>query len=94
MIVIESGRKYLLHNTDSNSVEGQEITFAYKEEGMTINGTKNEELLKVLLHRMNHLNKAQYCKENIEVISHLNKAFDSLKKRKERKLTHLETTNN
>lgn len=91
MKVIEKGKSYLLHNSDSSEIEGQIISFSFKDEnGQTVNGTKNEELLKVLIHRLTYLNSVSYCKENKETIVLLSKALEALNSRKANKVKYKE----
>lgn len=88
MKVLTPGHKYIAANFE-NPENGQTIQFiekglnpdmsSSKEEAMklvTINdGTTNEELIEVLLDRMNHLNKQFPCRENSVAITHLETAL-------------------
>lgn len=88
MKVLTDGHKYIAHNFE-NKEEGQVIQFIEKvpeSEGstklITVNdGTTNEELLEVLLNRMNHLNAKFPCRENAIAITHLDTALLWLNKR-------------
>lgn len=88
MQVLTPGHRYIAANFE-NSNTGQEIQFIEKvpkEEGskelITVNdGTTNEELLEVLINRMNFLQNAFPCRENAIAITHLETALLWLNKR-------------
>jgi hypothetical protein len=73
------GHRYVAANFE-NPDNGQTIQFIQKEpkqggipgELVTINdGTTNEEILEILLHRLNYLNKKFPCRENALAITHI-----------------------
>lgn len=101
MKILTEGHKYVASNFE-NSEYGQTIQFIEKtpkEEGstelITVNdGTTNEELLEILLDRMNYLNSKFPCRENSIVITHLDTALLWLNKRtNDRKKRNVEGTN-
>ncbi len=101
MKVIRSGHRYQLENFESNS-ECQEIQFIEKEpveEGSTelatvFDGTTNEEVLKVLIDRMQYLQGKFPCRENAIVITKLEESLMWLDKRtNDRKARKVEGTN-
>jgi len=83
MEVITPGHKYLAENFE-NKEKGQLIQFIEKipseNSGLiTLNdGTTNEELLKVLLDRMNYLDDKFPCEENKEAIKSMQQALNWL----------------
>lgn len=92
MRVITEGHRYVAENFE-NKEEGQLIQFIEKIaapldeaefEGqlLTLNdGTTNEELLEVLINRMNYLQSKFPCKENACCITHLEEGLMWLEKR-------------
>ena len=51
-----------------------------KEKG--INGVANEDLIVMVMHRLNQFQKSEYaCKENADAVEHLQGALDSLRAR-------------
>jgi hypothetical protein len=93
MKVITPGHKYLLEGFETEK-GNQEIQFIEKapiSEGSTElatlnDGTTNEELLEVLINRMNHLQSKFPCRENAIVITKLEESLMWLEKRtKDRK---------
>jgi hypothetical protein len=91
MNVIREGHRYLLDNFESNTNESQKqlIQFIEKvpvEEGSTelktlFDGTTNEEVLAVLINRIQYLQGKFPCKENACCITHLEEALMWLEKR-------------
>lgn len=95
MKVLTEGHKYQLDNFENKEKEGQTIQFIEKVpkeqlnphtqskgELVTLNdGTTNEELLEVLIDRMNYLNNKFPCRENSIAITHLDTALLWLNKR-------------
>jgi hypothetical protein len=89
MKVIVEGHKYEVRNFEDFAAEGQIIQFIQKEpikEGSTelvtiSDGTTNEELLEVLINRMNFLQTKFPCRENAMVITKLDEALMWLNKR-------------
>lgn len=82
------GHRYVAANFE-NPTNGQTIQFIQKEpvsegstELKTINdGTTNEEMLEVLIHRMNYLQNKFPCRENAIAITHLETSLLWLNKR-------------
>lgn len=82
MKVITEGHKYELGNFEQKDAQGQTIQFIEKvpaEEGefklRTVNdGTTNEEVLSMLIDRMQHLQEKFPCRENAIVITNLETA--------------------
>ena len=89
MIVKVTGHTYELSNFENKDAQGQSLQFIHKEpiaEGSTelktvSDGTTNEEVLEVLINRMNFLNGKFPCRENSIVITHLETALLWLEKR-------------
>lgn len=90
MKILREGHKYVAANFE-NPEYGQTIQFIEKEpinkpdqitELVTINdGTTNEELLTVLIDRMNYLQGKFPCRENAIVITKLEESLMWLEKR-------------
>lgn len=102
MIILTEGHKYIANNFENPS-DGQTIQFIEKqpkEEGstelITVNdGTTNEELLVVLLNRLNYLNGKFPCIENSIAITKLDEALLWLNKRTaDRVARNVKGTNN
>lgn len=89
MNVITTGHKYELANFENAGAPGQTLQFIEKvpvEEGSkelrTVNdGTTNEELLRVLIDRLQYLNGKFPCRENSIVITKLEESLMWLNKR-------------
>jgi len=89
MKVITPGHKYELENFEDKDQPGQIIQFIEKvssepgnPELVTINdGTTNEELLKVLINRMNSLQEKFPCRENAIATTHFETGLLWLEKR-------------
>lgn len=60
--------------------------FEMKEDGFTINGVTNEEVLRVLIHRMGVLNKKMPCFENTMTHANLVAALSWLEARTENRV--------
>lgn len=83
------GHTYELSNFENNHAEGQILQFIHKEpivEGSTelktiADGTTNEELLEVLINRLNFLQAKFPCRENTIVITKLEESLMWLNKR-------------
>ena len=81
------GYQYEMSNFENKENRGQILQFIHKEpnknnELITISdGTTNEEVLEVLINRMNFLNNKFPCRENSIVITHLETALLWLEKR-------------
>ena len=88
MKVVVEGHTYLLRNFESGE-ETQQLQFIHKESKdddsgamFTVNdGTTNEELIEVLINRMNYLQNKFSCRENAIVITKLEEALMWLNKR-------------
>ncbi len=84
-----AGHTYELANFENKETTGQTLQFIHKEpisEGSSelktvSDGTTNEEVLEVLIDRMNFLNGKFPCRENSIVITHLETALLWLEKR-------------
>lgn len=83
------GHTYELSNFENKNEEGQTLQFIHKEpksDGSTelftvCDGTTNEEVLEVLINRMEFLQSKFPCKENACCITHLQEALMWLEKR-------------
>ena len=83
MKVIVPGHLYELANFENKDAEGQKLQFIQKEpvaEGSTelktvSDGTTNEELLEVLIDRMQFLQSKSPCRENAITITKLEEAL-------------------
>ncbi|MGE7777370.1 DUF7681 family protein [Chitinophaga sp. NPDC101104] len=101
MQILTPGHRYVAANFE-NAEHGQTIQFIEKQpvsegstEIVTVNdGTTNEELIAVLVDRLNFLNGKFPCRENAIAITHLETALLWLNKRTEdRKKRGVEGTN-
>jgi len=89
MKVLVEGHKYELSNFENKDEQGQTLQFIQKEpvnEGSTElktidDGTTNEELIEMLLDRMNYLQSKFPCRENAIAITKLDEALLWLNKR-------------
>lgn len=90
MKVLVEGHKYQLDNFDKTNEIGQELQFIQKEpvtrDNLTVletinDGTTNEEVLKMLINRMNYLQSKFACRENAIVITKLEESLMWLNKR-------------
>lgn len=89
MKTITPGHKYELENFESKDQPGQTIQFIEKvplierrpELGTVNDGTTNEEVLKVLIDRLNSMQAKFPCRENAIVITHLETGLLWLEKR-------------
>lgn len=89
MKILTAGHRYELDNFEHNDYPGQVIQFIEKtpvEEGSaelrTVNdGTTNEEVLRVLIDRLNSMQAKFPCRENAIVITHLETGLLWLEKR-------------
>lgn len=101
MQAITPGHEYLLNDLDP-STPGQILHFVHKErsaisgEFVTVHsGTTNEEVLAMLIDRLNHLQAKASCRENAIVITKLEEALMWLNKRTaDRKARGVEGTPN
>jgi len=101
MNILINGHRYVAANFE-NPASGQTIQFIQKEPSapgettlVTVNdGTTNEEVLRVLIDRMNFLQAKFPCRENALVLTHLETALLWLEKRtNDRKARGVEGTN-
>lgn len=88
MQILTPGHKYVASNFEDKS-NGQTIQFIEKQpvaigssEIITVNdGTTNEEIIEILVDRLNFLNNKFPCRENSIAITHLETALLWLNKR-------------
>lgn len=89
MKILTQGHSYELSNFELKSEKGQVIQFIHKEpkeegssEFVTVSdGTTNEEILEMLIDRMNYLQGKFPCRENALVITKLEESLMWLEKR-------------
>ena len=89
MKVLVEGHRYELANFENNYVPGQVLQFIHKEpkeegspELKTVSdGTTNEELLEVIIDRMNTMQAKFPCRENAIVVTKLEECLMWLNKR-------------
>src|SRR5258706_12767937 len=89
MKILTPGHRYELENFENKTIPQQHLQFIEKvplNEGnnvlRTINdGTTNEEVLSVLIDRLNFLNEKFSCRENSIAITHIETALLWLNKR-------------
>lgn len=89
MKVLTEGHKYELSNFENKDQSGQIIQFIQKvpvEQGSAIletisDGTTNEELIEVLINRLQYLNGKFPCRENSAALTKLDEALLWLNKR-------------
>lgn len=102
MVVHNEGHVYEVENFEDKERIGQILNFIWKEPveaGSTVlntvaDGTTTEEVLEVLINRMNFLQNKFPCRENAIVITHLETALMWLEKRtKDRIKREVEGTN-
>ena len=102
MKVLKEGHLYELANFENKEAKGQEIQFIEKGNLsdnsislVTINdGTTNEEVIEVLIDRLQYLNGKFPCRENSIAITKLEEALMWLNKRTEDRLKrNVEGTN-
>lgn len=101
MLILTPGHRYVAANHE-DPAGGQTIQFIEKkpvEEGGTIfktvsDGTTSEELMRILIDRLTHMQKAIPCKENACTITHLEEGLMWLEKRtRDRMSRSVEGTN-
>ena len=73
MVVAEPGHKYILENLDGDGVNTLEFVNRGHEEDME--GTNNQEVLRVLIHRVKFLNTERPWSGNEQIINHLRSAL-------------------
>lgn len=91
MKVLRPGHRYQLANFEEDPLFAQVIQFIEKEPDpqnplqfkTVFNGTTNEDVLEVLIDRINTMNKKVPCRENAIVLTHLETALLWLHKRTE-----------
>lgn len=89
MKILIEGHRYKLENFENKAVEGQSLQFIQKvpvtegsPELKTVNdGTTNEDVLAVLIDRLNYLQSKFPCKENAVALTHIETALLWLEKR-------------
>ena len=86
METIIKGHKYLLDNFEDQEADPQHLQFICKEKvgdefRTMFDGTTNEEVLAVLIDRMQYLQKLFPCRENAIVITNLEESLMWLNKR-------------
>lgn len=91
MKTLTQGHRYELENFEAKDKPGQVIQFIEKRPVNTIeggtaletvnDGTTNEEVLKMLIDRMNHLQAKFPCRENAIATTHMETALLWLEKR-------------
>jgi hypothetical protein len=103
MKVLTPGHRYELSNFDNKETKGQEIQFIEKTNIgehsislITVNdGTTNEEVIEVLIDRIQYLNDKFPCRENSLAITLLEEALKWLNRRTEDRVKrNVEGTNN
>lgn len=83
MKAIESHYSYELESVQGDQ---QLIYFVHEDEnGQLVDGTTNEEVLRMLIHRLTQQNCIESCNENLMAIEMLEEALKWLKRREERK---------
>ena len=86
MKVIVEGHKYEIDNYEGHGT--QIISFVHKqpvdnvELGLVEDGVTNEQVLEVLIHRLQYLNQKMPCRENALAITNLEQSLMWLEKRK------------
>jgi hypothetical protein len=96
MKILTPGHSYELENFEPTA-EGQVIQFIQKEpvaegskEMRTVNnGTTNEEVLAMLIDRLNYLNGKFSCPENLHAIAYLSLALAALNARTRDRMNRL-----
>jgi hypothetical protein len=72
MRVVIPGERYAI--STAQNVEVLELIFCKSENGKFIDGLTNEEVLEVLIHRMECMVKEKPSQENMNTLTHLNQA--------------------
>lgn len=78
MKMIDDGHTFLLENWGDGDVvrDPQKLEFMRKENGvLVVDGTTNEEVLKMMISRMNYLQAKFPCRENAIVITKLEESL-------------------
>lgn len=87
MKILNQGHKYVAQHFENPDTEGTTIQFIEKIASSTgelttiNNGTTNEELLAILVDRLNVLNQKFPCRENSIALTHIETALLWLEKR-------------
>jgi len=84
MKILKEGHHYKLNSFEKcpNPKTFQELIFVEMiEDGTYKNGTTNEEIINVLINRMEYLNNKFPCEDNEKTIEHLKSALHSLNNR-------------
>lgn len=79
MKALRAGYRYEVDNYENQNLPKQEIQFYHRERNT--DGTTNEELIKVVIDRINFLNSNVPAKENKEAISYFEMGLAALKRR-------------
>lgn len=98
MKVLIEGHRYELENFEDKEAPGQELQFIQKEfrsqdeKLVTVSdGTTNEDVLFVLINRLEEMGKKFPCKENVHAVTHLKESLWWLNERtRERKSRNVE----
>lgn len=81
MQVIAPGHEYHLVNQSGNKIAGT-LQFIHKKDGKLLkDGTTSEEVLKVLIDRIEHLDTVVKSKHNKTTVEHLKKALAAMEAR-------------
>lgn len=81
MRIHRPGHEYII--SDSKGDDFQNLKFVEKDEFNYEEGTTNEDLIEVLIDRLNFLNNKFPCKENGVALHHLQQAVQALNDRTE-----------
>lgn len=98
MTILRTGHRYILDYFEDKTKTGQVLQFIEKEQidgaFVTVNdGTTNEEVLRVLIDRLHHLNSKLPNHDTLAAITHLEDALGLLEKRtRERQARGVEGT--
>lgn len=92
MRVIIPGEKYAI--STAQGVEVLDLIFCKSENGEFVDGLTNEEILHVLIHRMECMVKDKPSQENMNILTHLNQAKGWLTIRNNNKLKNRKQNDN
>jgi hypothetical protein len=91
MQVVREGVTYLLDDFAGDNF--QRLRFTTKVRGEFINGTTVEEVLSVLIHKVEVFQQRSPSEENLQIINHLKRASELMSARLRRKLKKLHEDN-
>lgn len=91
MKVIIPGERYGI--STAQGVEVLELIFCKSENGEFIDGLTNEEILQVLIHRMECMVKDKPSQENMNILTHLNQSKGWMNVRNLKKLQNRKNDN-